>query len=207
MLYLIRHGESIANSKGIYQGQTYDTSLSDLGKQQGLSTVAFLENKELELVITSPLKRTSETADIIAEELDLDIELNENLMEINHGRWEGKSPQDFITQDKELLKKYKTSPESVFMPGGEHTLDVLKRVDEFLQEYEPLDMPSAIVTHDLVIRMFIVRAIGLPVHNIWKFRLDNCGITTIDLKSRQLLTLNETSHLLGIQADPTKQAL
>jgi len=61
-IIVVRHAESVANTEGIYQGQTYDTDLSELGKKQTKALANRLNDLELRKIITSPLKRTYKTA-------------------------------------------------------------------------------------------------------------------------------------------------
>lgn len=65
-LILARHGESVANRRGIYQGQTYDTALTALGKRQARVLSKRLKDHKVEGVFTSPLGRALETAKIVA---------------------------------------------------------------------------------------------------------------------------------------------
>ena len=63
-LYVIRHGLSIANKKGVYLGST-DISLSEEGRQEIMSLVQQYEYPKVQKVYSSPLKRAVETAEII----------------------------------------------------------------------------------------------------------------------------------------------
>ncbi|RPI31749.1 MAG: histidine phosphatase family protein, partial [Chloroflexota bacterium] len=67
-LILLRHGESVGNANGVYQGQA-DFELSDLGRRQAqaLAERWVAEEKTFDLVISSPLLRARQTAEIIAE--------------------------------------------------------------------------------------------------------------------------------------------
>ena len=69
-LYLVRHGETEWNVKGITQGQT-NSSLTENGKQQALNTANDLKNINFDAIFSSDLTRTQDTAEII--KLDRDI--------------------------------------------------------------------------------------------------------------------------------------
>ncbi|MDA1475998.1 histidine phosphatase family protein [Bacillus changyiensis] len=85
---LIRHGETDWNSQGRLQGRT-DIPLNETGKRQAKETGEFLKGTSWDLIITSPLKRAKETAEIINQYLHLDIIEMEDFIERNYGDAEG----------------------------------------------------------------------------------------------------------------------
>ena len=60
--YIFRHGQSSYNVEGRTQGQTNDSVLTDLGKEQALTVGERLKDKGVEIIVTSPLKRAMQTA-------------------------------------------------------------------------------------------------------------------------------------------------
>ena len=96
-IYLVRHAESIANVQGIYQGQTYDTDLSKRGVMQAQALAQHFQYIPISRVIASPLKRTLQTATIVAFNKHLPVQLESQIIETNHGEWEGKH--------KDVIKK------------------------------------------------------------------------------------------------------
>src|SRR4030042_3132739 len=87
---LLRHGESQGNFEGRHQGQA-DFPLTDLGRQQTKALVDRwkVENKTFDLIISSPLVRARETAEIIAAELKFSMELDPLWMERDNGLMAG----------------------------------------------------------------------------------------------------------------------
>jgi broad specificity phosphatase PhoE len=92
---ILRHGESQGNFEGRHQGQA-DFPLTDLGRQQARSLVDRwkLEKKNFDLIISSPLIRTRETAEIISTDLKVHLELDPLWMERNNGLMAGLSPEE-----------------------------------------------------------------------------------------------------------------
>lgn len=75
MIYFIRHGESEANQNKVFAGQKDDSLLTKKGREQARSTAKEIltEGIQIDRIITSPLKRAVETAQIIAQEIGFDI--------------------------------------------------------------------------------------------------------------------------------------
>jgi 2,3-bisphosphoglycerate-dependent phosphoglycerate mutase len=84
-LILVRHGESVWNAAGLLQGSTHDVGLTARGRAQARAVDAWGVR-----VLTSPQLRALETAQIIAERLDLPVEQAPELREQCHGVWEGR---------------------------------------------------------------------------------------------------------------------
>lgn len=85
---LIRHGETDWNALGKLQGRT-DIPLNETGKKQAKETGAFLTGSDWDVIITSPLRRAKETAEIINQYLGLEIIEMEDFIERNYGDAEG----------------------------------------------------------------------------------------------------------------------
>jgi broad specificity phosphatase PhoE len=97
-IYFVRHGESEANASGLMAG-TYDTSLTEQGKQQAKKAGQDLTGKGIELVICSPLTRTRQTAIIIAKEIGYDpakIIESKLFIERMYGPYEGRPCQEYV---------------------------------------------------------------------------------------------------------------
>jgi len=91
---IIRHGETDWNSTGRLQGRE-DIELNDLGRQQALQVTGYLKKEHWDIIISSPLKRALETAQIISEQLCLDnIVVLEKLKERNYGKASGLLPDE-----------------------------------------------------------------------------------------------------------------
>ncbi|MEK7113809.1 MAG: histidine phosphatase family protein [Patescibacteria group bacterium] len=81
IIYFVRHGETQSNAQNIRQGST--GPLTEKGRAQVFVTALRFPKKRggPEIIISSPYERTKETAEILAKELDLEIEYSDLLME------------------------------------------------------------------------------------------------------------------------------
>lgn len=91
-VYLVRHGENPANLNKQFSHRLIDYSLTQKGILQSHQTAQFFKNKQIDAIYSSPLKRAHETAQIIAEELDLEVHEFEEFREIDTGILEAQPP-------------------------------------------------------------------------------------------------------------------
>ncbi len=205
IVYLIRHGESVANAAGIYQGQTFDTPLTKQGQKQAEITASIAVELGASAVFFSPLKRAMQTTSIINQNLKLELIADEKLLEINHGSWEGKTVKEFNQKELKLLNAWQNQPTKAKMIGGETISEVNKRWLKFATSLT--EGKFIVVTHDVVIRVAVNAAINLNLGSLWQYHLDNCSLTVIDLEAPKLIGLNYNFHLNGLRSDLNRQAL
>ncbi|HEX4323772.1 MAG TPA: histidine phosphatase family protein [Gaiellaceae bacterium] len=155
-LLLVRHGETDWNAEGRLQGHT-DRPLSDFGRRQAQKLAAELQGEELEAIYSSDLARARETAEIVAERLGLQVELDSDLREKDWGTWEGLTPAE---RDRVELVSESTQAHQ------ERTLRALRRISEL----HPGSGSVLVVTHGGSMRRVQTAALGmaLPV-------VENCG--------------------------------
>lgn len=206
--YFIRHAESLANTQGIYQGQTYNTGLSVRGKKQA-ELLAKKFNRKVTRIITSPLLRTTETAIKLAESTGAELLIEDAIIETNHGRWEGNTKEYICTEWPEIYKKWQKKPGETAFPDGEDFRQTRDRVINWWKNLYKDGGATAIVTHDNVIRIVIANTLGMNLNDIWKLNLIPTAITTIekDNDNLRLIELNNVNHLNDGLTDITTHAL
>ncbi len=94
MIYFVRHGETESNIRGVFAGQKDDSILTEKGKEQARITAQNIKSQipKIDRVICSPLKRTVETAQIIAKDINFDlykIEIDNRIIEHDTGSMTG----------------------------------------------------------------------------------------------------------------------
>ena len=206
------NAESVANTEGIYQGQTYDTDLSELGKKQTKALANRLNDLELRKIITSPLKRTYKTAEAVASEIGCDVEINEMIIETNHGVWEGK-PKSWITQNfPDIHELWQRKPSEVIFPEGEAFMDVVQRTLDFLENTN-FGPKTLVVTHDNILRAMVSLINNLDIDKMWEIPLETAAlnffeVNTVDQKNMfRVLKLNDIEHLVGLRNNINFHAL
>jgi len=132
--YIIRHGESISNKKDISScwPEKFFNPLTSKGEQQVKKIIPKIKKLKIDLIFSSDILRTKQTAEIIASTLGLKIIFDKRLREINTGIFNGeplKKWHEFYQHNEDFfIKKPKN--------GGENYRDVKKRAEEFLKEID-----------------------------------------------------------------------
>lgn len=158
-IYLLRHGETEWNRVGRIQGQL-NSDLTDLGRKQAQTQAAILDSFDLNRIdrFCSPLSRTRATADIAFQGRPYTVD--QRLMEISCGSWEGLAPAERETLYPELSGTCTNDMDLYFKaPGGEGLARLQNRLRSFLAE---LTGPAIIVSHKVALIAIRGCLTGLP---------------------------------------------
>ncbi|MEX0930329.1 MAG: class I tRNA ligase family protein [Candidatus Paceibacterota bacterium] len=93
-VYFMRHGESVKNVEQTFDSGQNDFPLTEKGKEEAKRAGEELKDAGIDLVVTSPIQRALETAQIVADELGAELVVEEGLSEIRSGNWDGKTFDD-----------------------------------------------------------------------------------------------------------------
>jgi broad specificity phosphatase PhoE len=127
-LYLIRHGESVANVEPIIGGMRGDAGLTDLGRKQAELLEERLRNElHADQLYVSTLPRALETGDYVARALQLPIQRDDDLQEIRPGEADGLSVDEWRARFAGPNTPLPTHPFREFSPGGESWAGFLVR--------------------------------------------------------------------------------
>lgn len=208
-LLLIRHGETQWNRESRFQG-IRDIPLNENGRFQAQQAADFLKEVAIDIGISSPMARPKETAEIILQyHPEVTLDLQEPLMEICHGLWEGKLESEIEADFPGLLQAWKTAPETVQMPEGENLQQVWDRAIACWQErvayysQRETDTVGIVVAHDAINKVILCYLLGLSPADFWKVKQGNGGVSVIDYpegaNSKPILqAINLTAHLGGV---------
>ena len=152
-LILVRHGQSQANQKRNFAGQT-DSPLTDLGKEQALLTAEYIaKNYKVDVVYASDLQRAYYTGQRIAEKCGVPIIKRQGLREIFVGEWENKGVKELLEREDYLVwltDIYEAKPEN-----GETCKDFADRILKNLNQIaiENPNKTVVVATHATPIRV------------------------------------------------------
>lgn len=177
MLILARHGQTDANAHGLLQGRS-DLALNQVGIEQAQALGEFLRARygsSIERLYCSPLRRAVETAEIIARSIGCEPVLDERLIEVSYGQWEGVPFKDVPGSAANAWRTDATfSP-----PDGESLEQVSQRVAPLLSEWLG-GTPVVAVSHVSPIKALLTNALGMSPVSSWRFRLDNAAMSVIE---------------------------
>lgn len=159
--YIFRHGQSTYNLAGRTQGQTNDSVLTDLGKQQALKIGNKLKDKNIEIIICSPLVRAKQTAELANQILHCHICEDAHFIEVNVGEIEGMHYADIADKFGEKYRQWRSSDpkyENLRFAGGESKKDVRQRVFEGLLQYAENSPYSvmAVSSHGIMLTQLLI---------------------------------------------------
>lgn len=211
-LYLIRHGEAVANVEPIVGGMNGDTGLTSLGVQQAEALRDRLaESREIaaDILIASTLPRTRQTAEIIAPALGLPIVWEDDVQEMRVGEADGMRLDAFAARYG--VPDYERDPYRPLAPGGESWAQFLLRVGTTLHRIadEQSDKTVVIVCHGGVIDGSMICFFGMNTQAVPAADLHthNTSITHWERRARpgkpprwRLITYNDVAHLRDIGA-------
>ncbi|MFT9493692.1 alpha-ribazole phosphatase [Anaerosolibacter sp.] len=181
-LYLVRHGETLSNCQGVYCGWL-DVELTDMGIYQAEESAKRLREVPLDLILTSGLNRTRKTAEIINKYHHVEIHSEGRFREMNFGRWEGLSYEEIRYRFPNELKSWEKEWLDYPVPEGESLRQMYGRVKEAIDQL-CIDYPQGkilLVSHGGCIRGILSHLIGSGIEDYWKYKIENCGITKIEI--------------------------
>ncbi|MDO8470717.1 MAG: histidine phosphatase family protein [bacterium] len=204
-LYLVRHGETEANDKRIYQRK--DTPLSKKGRGQAYLLQKRFEHIPIDILYASSFKRAQDTAEIINEKLELPIHTTELVNE-----WGKPSSLLDISIDGEESKEFRSElalhkADPYWKWQDEEPIGELRdRIIRFLEDMKKVPQDNILVVmHSLSLKMVLsVVLFGIESSHFadmdsFNARIANTGITVFQLeegrKNWRLITWNDSAHL------------
>jgi broad specificity phosphatase PhoE len=202
-IFLIRHGQSIANSKGILQGQRVDSPLSELGKIQAEKISHRLKNEKIDAIYSSDLLRAKETAEKISLYHQKEIILDKRLREFDAGNFMGME-NTWIEFEKYKIKEAKLrgiEKHQVKAIGGESEEDHFLRVKEFFNEVKIKHSKNIIIVAHGGTNKILFGIIGHTSRNkIYSIPQGNCCLNEINVKEDKI-EVSKINCLLHLDSD------
>lgn len=156
---LLRHGQTAMSAAKQYSGRA-NPELTELGKKQALAAAQALADTHIDAVVCSPLRRCQQTAAAVVKGRELRVETVEDLIEVDFGRWEGKTFAEADAADPELHARW-LKDTSVACPGGESLRAVHRRVSAARRELQQryAEQTVLVVSHVNPIKSFVRQAL------------------------------------------------
>ncbi|MFO0675886.1 MAG: histidine phosphatase family protein [Polyangiaceae bacterium] len=196
---LVRHGATTLSVEDRFAGST-DVDLSEEGRAQVSALAARLTGEKVDAVFASPLRRTVETATILAAPHGLGIVTHDGLREIDHGRWEGMTRREVESKYEGEYSAWEEDPFTFAPEGGESGLSVMARALPVIREIVTTHTGKTVVvaSHKATIRLVLCSFLGIDARG-YRDRLDQSPacLNVLEFKDpvrARLIAYNDVAH-------------
>ncbi|MBX2945133.1 MAG: histidine phosphatase family protein [Cyclobacteriaceae bacterium] len=202
-IYIVRHGQTDFNLRGIVQGSGVDSSLNDFGRAQAKAFYDSYKHILFDKVYTSVLKRTIESVDYFIQS-GIPHERLAGLNEISWGKKEGQP----ITPEEDayyhyMLSQWQKGETHLRIEGGESPDDVVKRmkpaVDHIMQQKD--EQTILICMHGRAIRILLCHLLRYPLRSMDMFEHENTCLYVLNYTGSMFSVerYNDTAHLAQLK--------
>jgi probable phosphoglycerate mutase len=209
-IVLVRHGRTaLTEARKISGGDGDDPDLSEVGLLDANAVATALGQigssgpwqriAPISAIVSSPMKRARQTAEVIAKHHGLQVTENENLREISFGDWDGLTHEEAQQKDSTLWQSWRGSW-SVSPPNGE-SLEVFDQRLQLARQQiaeRHAGKTVVVVAHVMPIRGFLRWAFDAAAAAYWRPQVAPCSISIIRVwgdETAEVVTVNHTAHL------------
>jgi probable phosphoglycerate mutase len=196
--HLLRHGQTEHTPERRFSGRN-DLPLSRTGRAEAEAAGVRAAVLGIEVVVASPLRRTRETAEIVAGVLGLPVEFDRDLVELDFGDLEGLTFAEAAVKHPLAARRFSTDV-SVPAPGGESIADVSTRVararERILTQHAGRSV--LVVSHVTPIKLLLAAALDVDDEVVHRVFLEAASFSTVTWSSdgrASVRLVNDTSHL------------
>jgi broad specificity phosphatase PhoE len=179
---LIRHA-TVDLEENMIAGRSPGIHLSAVGRKQAEHLADELAHTEIRAVYSSPRARAQETAQIIAEARNVEVEVAAPIDEIDYGEWTGINLEVLAAQPR--WRAFNSIRSCTRIPGGEHISEVQTRAIAFIHGlHEQFPKGSvALVSHSDVIRAVLIYYLAVPLDLMLRVQIGPASMTALELAS------------------------
>jgi probable phosphoglycerate mutase len=195
---VVRHGETEWNSEGRFQGHL-NSVLSTEGLAQAQALAARLARERFDLLLSSDLGRTLQTASVIAMRTGHEIIVEPRMRERNMGIFQGLTPAEVEARYPREYARFTARDPDFAIPGGESTRQLLERCvacyTELAERHAGLTVVT--VTHGGVLAVLYRHVKRMPLDAPRDFSVSNTGINRLIHRNGEwdLHTWGDVGHL------------
>lgn len=192
-LFLVRHGQTEANLRGVFCGLT-DVALTPLGVEQAGDVAGWLADVAFADGVSSQLLRARHTADIVLAGHPLNAGINDQLNEMNFGEWEMRHHRDLQREDSEAWAAWVADWQQASPTGGESFIQFSDRVESVVQsllstnshqtnrhQTNRHDNNQLLVAHQGVLSLMLARLLAMPAAAMWHFHFEQGAYSVLEI--------------------------
>jgi ribonuclease H / adenosylcobalamin/alpha-ribazole phosphatase len=184
-LVLVRHGATVHTAAKRFSGglASSNPGLSDEGRAQVREVADWLTplGAAIEAVVASPVRRTVESAQILAARLDLPLVEEPGFAEMEFGTWDGLTFAEVHDRQPEALAAWLNALDVAPAGGGETFLEVEARVvaglGRVLERYSGKTV--AVVSHVTPIKTLVAHAVDAPLTSLFRMELSTASVSVV----------------------------
>ena len=203
-IYIIRHGETDYNRRGIVQGSGVDADLNEMGRAQAMAFFQAYQHLPFAKIYTSALKRTHQTVEPFTE-LGIPYEQLSGLNEISWGVMEGRIPNTLADgYFRNLIENWSAGNTAMTTDQGESPEDLVARQRPAIAHIlaQPNESPVLIAMHGRAMRILLSWLLAKPLARMDEFEHSNLCLYKLTYQSNTgtftLDLANDTAHLLAV---------
>jgi len=182
-LLLIRHGRTDANATGVLAGRTPGVVLDDVGRTSTKALADRLLGVNIARVVSSPLERTRETAQILFSN-NQEVDLEDRLLECDYGDWQGAKLSELAVH--ELWPIVQQRPDEMIFPNGESMNEMSQRASTAAREWDAKltsehgdKVVWVAVSHGDIIKAICADAMGLPLRKFQSLLIEPASVSVV----------------------------
>jgi len=180
-IYLVRHGEIKSNKQKVYAGWSAE-SITEESVVQIQEAGKYLASKGVEAIYSSPLNRAVQTARIIKDITKVPFKIENDLIELRMGPWEGKSETEIECAYRNEWHIWSTRPADLVLPGRETLQELQQRVLRVFDKIKKSHLlPVVLVTHVALIRVALLYIRGCELNAYKKIYVPNAEPFEVDI--------------------------
>jgi probable phosphoglycerate mutase len=199
-MHFLRHGQTEFSRANAFCGSGLDPELTADGSEMAQAFADAYKGAQWSAIYSSPLRRTSMTAQPLSDALSLKVDLRDDLKEIGYGKWEGRTVETVSRDYHDDYLRWLADPAWHAPTEGERAVAIASRglrvIEEIKQRFTEGNI--LIVSHKATIRIMLCSLLGIDVGR-FRYRLV-CPVGSISLvefgaQGPLLQTLADRRHL------------
>lgn len=190
--YLVRHGmhDWLRPGSNRLAGRTPGVPMNDDGRREVARIAAMLAGRRLRWVVTSPIQRTVETAEVIARDHGVQVSHDERFIEWALGPWEGMWIAEIQRRHPDEWRTWRERPADLRLPEAETLEQVADRMEQGCLEWMDRGGEGVIVSHQDPLAALISRLIGMPLSKM----------RTLDIRTGSVSVVRSSRHGITVES-------
>ncbi len=193
-IFLVRHGQTHSNITGRFTGRLPEPLTAE-GREQARKAGEALAAHNISVVVTSPVARARETAEIISAATGAPVSEHRAFSEIAIPQWEGRLKEELLADQASGYRSWKEAPHRFAMPGAESLADLQKRAVAGIMELfrSRSGQRIVLVSHLSVLRCMVLHFTGRGLEAYREVKIPNATPLALSMRGDHISFQSETA--------------